>query len=466
MIARLHEIKALEFGDFTLKSGMKSPFYLDLRKVVSYPDLLKSICEELYELSEDIAYDHLCGVPYAALGFAAGMAVMYEKPMLLKRKERKSYGTKKMIEGVYAPGDICLVVEDTLTSGMSLIETNTQLRKSGLVVEHALVIIDREQGGREVLEGDDCSLHALFTITEAMDSLFQQGLVTAEMREDVLNFVRANKVVANTADTEALKAKPNLRLSYGERIALCQNPVSKRLLRIAESKQSNLIASADVATLDELLKLADEVGPHICALKTHVDILDRFTPADGQRLRSLADKHDFLLFEDRKFGDIGNTLRLQVRGGQLGIDKWADFVTTHVVGGAASVEALNEAAPNLGLVLIAQMSTKDTLTDENYTTAAMKIATNYPKVVMGVVAQKRRLDDPASLQFTPGVNLDVKGDGKGQVYNTPSIAFNEKGADFIIVGRGIYKADSPLAAAIKYKEEGWLAYSSTLSVLA
>ena len=97
---RLFDLGVLQFGEFTLKSGLQSPFYLDFRRIVAYPDILKSISEQLWDISSKLEFDHLCGVPYAALSISSTMAVLNSKSMIVKRKEKKRHGTKKMVEGI------------------------------------------------------------------------------------------------------------------------------------------------------------------------------------------------------------------------------------------------------------------------------------------------------------------------------------------------------------------------------
>lgn len=246
--------------------------------------------------------------------------------------------------------------------------------------------------------------------------------------------------------------------TYSERKST--NPTAQKLLEIIDSKQSNLAVAADVTTTKELLQLADAIGPEICILKTHIDILEDFDSSLPERLRELADKHRFLLFEDRKFADIGNTVKHQYRDGIYRISSWADIVNAHPLPGPGIVEGLREVglSKGRGLLLLAEMSSKGNLIDEAYTKAAVELAESDPDFVIGFICQKRLSNHPGLIHMTPGISLADKGDALGQQYNTPQAAIRERGSDVIIVGRGIYKAKDPKNEAIKFREAGWSAY--------
>ncbi len=239
-------------------------------------------------------------------------------------------------------------------------------------------------------------------------------------------------------------------------MATCEHSVAQKLLEIALEKRSNLIVSADVTSTPELLALAEKVGPHIVALKTHMDILMDF---DADKtilpLKDLATKYNFLLMEDRKFADIGNTQELQFSYGIYKISNWADFVTAQVIAGYESLDCFR----NVGVVAIIGMSSKGTLTTADYREEATNIALSHPNVFGGVSQYKIPNE---LLLFTPGINLAETGDGKGQQYNTPEHAFSQLESDFIIVGRGIYKADDAEKAALNYRIAGWNAYEASL----
>lgn len=464
LILQLFDAKVIEFGDFTLRSGIQTPFYVDLRKVVSYPQMLKDICLQLWEtISEaNVEFDLLCGVPYAAVSYATVIGMQQNIPAIIKRKNRKKYGSKKLVEGVFEKDQKCLVLEDTITSGISLVEAVQDLEGEGLVVTDIAVVIDRQQGGKKTLENRGYRVHTLFTIEEVMDALMKSGRINYAAFRATLLFIEQNQVKIEDAN----QAKPDF-LPYEQRIEKAHHPVVKRLLQTMIDKKSNLICSADVTSKAALLELANAVGPSICCLKTHIDSIHDFDKELIEQLKALASKHQFLLFEDRKFGDIGSTLQKQYTSKHYAIQEWADLVTVHVVGGAASIQALKDTQffQNKGMVIIAQMSTKDTLTDASYIKNAAKIAEMHNDAVVGVVAQQRLLEDLGMLQFTPGINLKAKADQAGQVYNNPEVAFAERGTDLMIVGRGIYQADNPAEAAKAYQEAGWAAYHSRTKVV-
>lgn len=170
-LLKAYELGIIKFGNFTLKSGIESPFYVDLRPLASSPQLLKTLANNLLDLVEDVEYDLICGVPYAALPMATTMSLTSNIPLIIKRKENKGYGTKRMVEGVFAEGQSCLLVEDVITSGQSLLETIDQVEREGLRVKDLVVVLDRAQGGSEKLKEQGYNVKTLFTIHEVIDIL-------------------------------------------------------------------------------------------------------------------------------------------------------------------------------------------------------------------------------------------------------------------------------------------------------
>lgn len=259
-----------------------------------------------------------------------------------------------------------------------------------------------------------------------------------------------------------------LKLSYYERAKLAKNPLSSKLLELMEAKQTNLCLAADLRKADMILELADITGSHIAVLKIHIDIVEDFNDSFIPQLKELARKHQFLLMEDRKFGDIGNTVSLQYKYGLYKIAEWADLVTVHLVSGATVIDALKSELKDIteprGVFLVAEMSSKNALTTGDYLKSAVSIAETASDLVVGLVSQSDLLAQPGLLQLTPGVKLSKSADTLDQQYNNPQSVINA-GADLAVVGRGITEAPSTswLTVTLEYKKQLWEAYKKRIN---
>jgi orotate phosphoribosyltransferase len=192
-ILDLYQIGCVKFGEFKLKSGILSPIYIDLRLIISYPALLKSISALMWEKVERCEFDYICGVPYTALPIATTLSIERNIPMVMRRKEAKEHGTKKIIEGVFEKGEKCLVVEDLVTKGGSVFETIEPLEQEGLKITDIVVLLDREQGGKKRIEDKGYRLHSVMKISDLLTCLEEEKLLAAKMRDDVQTFLMANQ---------------------------------------------------------------------------------------------------------------------------------------------------------------------------------------------------------------------------------------------------------------------------------
>lgn len=254
-------------------------------------------------------------------------------------------------------------------------------------------------------------------------------------------------------------------LTYATRATHTKNPTAARLFGLMDDKQTNLSIAADVTTAAELIAIANTLGSEICVLKTHIDIIDDFSMALVIELERLAEKHNFLIFEDRKFADIGNTVMHQYEGGVYHIADWAHITNAHSVAGPGIIDGLGQVGrrKGRGLLLLAEMSSKGALTKGSYTDATVAMAEANPDFVIGFISMRKLSDNPGFLYMTPGIKLAAGGDGLGQQYNTPENVILKQESDIIIVGRGIYEAPDPVAEAEAYRAAGWAAYQARLT---
>ncbi|MBU6445883.1 MAG: orotate phosphoribosyltransferase, partial [Verrucomicrobia bacterium] len=138
--------------------------------------------------------DLICGVPYTALPFATAMSIQHTIPMVLRRKEKKEYGTGRLIEGMYEKNQKCLIVEDVITSGGSIFETAVPLAEEGLLVEDAAVLVDREQGGAKILENKGIKVHAVCTISAIVAELVREKKISAAIADEVKQFIQDHQI--------------------------------------------------------------------------------------------------------------------------------------------------------------------------------------------------------------------------------------------------------------------------------
>lgn len=179
---QLYEVGCIQFGRFTLASGKQSPIYIDLRRMMAKPSLLKHAAGVYAKLLESLAFDHLAAVPYAALTIGTAVALETNYPLIYPRKETKTYGTGRAIEGVFSAGDRAVIIEDLVTRGGSALKAVKALEAAGLIVSDVVVLIDREQGGREALMERGYRLHAAYKLSELLATLYQEGRISlAEM---------------------------------------------------------------------------------------------------------------------------------------------------------------------------------------------------------------------------------------------------------------------------------------------
>jgi orotate phosphoribosyltransferase len=190
----LFKIDAVKFGVFKLSSGKASPYYIDLRVIPSFPDVYREICDFYGNyITEQIGlknFDRIAGIPLAGIPFASQIAYNLKKPFLYVRKGIKLHGRERRVEGVLVSGDRVLLVDDLLTTGLTLKKAADAVKAEGGVVTDGVVFLDREEGGKQRLEKDGVKLHSLLKISEIAHTLYDIGAIDQENLRTILKQVK------------------------------------------------------------------------------------------------------------------------------------------------------------------------------------------------------------------------------------------------------------------------------------
>jgi uridine monophosphate synthetase len=191
LVMKLHEIGAIKFGEFTLTSGKVCPYYIDLRFLASYPDILKLVTKEYGKILKKIDYEILVGVPYAAIPLATAIALELNKPMIFTRKEAKEHGTKKLIEGIYKKGQKAAIIDDVISDGDSKFKVIDPLEKEGLIIKDIIVLVDRGHRGPDTLREKGYNCHSILHINDILSISKKHGKIDDDTMKKAEAFINS-----------------------------------------------------------------------------------------------------------------------------------------------------------------------------------------------------------------------------------------------------------------------------------
>lgn len=192
LVEGLLSMGCVQFGEFTLKSGLVSPIYIDLRRLVAFPGWMTQVAAAYIRLLKTLKFDRIAGLPYAALPITTAISLQGNWPMIYPRKSSKDYGTTAEIEGIYHPGETVVVIDDLATTGGSKFEAIEKLTAAGLKVQDVVVLIDRESGAREALKEAGFQMHALFKLTSLLNHWEETERLPSELIDKTRQFLQEN----------------------------------------------------------------------------------------------------------------------------------------------------------------------------------------------------------------------------------------------------------------------------------
>jgi uridine monophosphate synthetase len=180
LILQLYDIECLLFGNYVQASGATFSYYIDLRRIISNPQIFHQVLNSYAEILKTLSFDRIAGIPYGSLPTATGLSLMLHHPMIYPRKEVKAHGTRRVIEGNFNPGEKVVIVDDILISGKSAMEGADKLKSVGLNVEDIVVFIDHEEGVTDKLQSNGYRSYSVLKLSEITETLYEAGRINEE----------------------------------------------------------------------------------------------------------------------------------------------------------------------------------------------------------------------------------------------------------------------------------------------
>jgi uridine monophosphate synthetase len=438
LLNKFYYLDVIKYGDFTLKSGVKSNIYIDFRKLVNYPQFF-SYLEQLIDLMYPKLFEgniKLMPIPMGGLPLGNYLSFAKEIPQVMIRDKPKDHGTKKIIEGIYSREDSFIIVEDVITSGASIKEALTNLQTYKIdYLEYNAILCICNRGSQSTISIPNTDktipIYSIFSL------------------DDIENYITS--------------VKSGILVDY----FVSQSIFCNELYNIASVKKSNIILSCDFMSDKEILSIIEETGNKLVAVKLHLDTItskgnDLYNYNEfSDRLIALKQRYNFLIIEDAKYADIEAIMYEKIHQSRLMIMAIADALTIHAISGLSVLENENIKLP---MIIVSEMSTDDNMIDVEYSKKIVKKLSDVStlKLLGGLVCQNNvpKFIRPFEyLTMSPGINLEETRDTNNQRYKIPDNDKQNKLGMFWIVGRGItkYKNDvEKLQNRLElYCEKGW-----------
>lgn len=340
---------------WTLKNKQLSKYNVNFKKVYSRPFLWKQLVSMVVDKVKDLEFDVICGVPIDAIPLATAVAEKMKKPFILCKKTEKTYNDIYTVDGEFKKGDVCLLLEDVVIMEESFNKITKDLTDKGIEYVYGM-------------------------------SLFNYG---------------------NHSDIESLYTKKDIQF----------NP-KERLEQIIQRKKTNICFAADMYDGDDILHTITCVGPYICMVKLHLDMLKNIPYSFYSILHNYAEEYDFMIMEDRKYMDHGNIILKQIVAIKQKLQ--IDFVSVHASVGSTAIDFIPK---DIGVFLVTDIS-KDSVSVPSF---------KHDRIV-GIMSEKEREYD--DLLYMSSDHLQQKE--------------HNKDVDIIVLGKQLYNSEYPVDEIKKY----------------
>ncbi len=189
----LVQANVVQFGEFTLASGIKSPIYVNLRVLPSYPEAMILVTDELSRLVKKMKVDIVAGAETAGIPLSTAISLKTKIPMVYVRKKPKGYGMNQLIEGELQKGQKVVLIDDMATNAFSKLNFVQGIRQAGGMIEDVVIVLDREQGGADALAKENVKLHSLITLKELLQYMKDSSLIDDTQYNEILDYLEKNK---------------------------------------------------------------------------------------------------------------------------------------------------------------------------------------------------------------------------------------------------------------------------------
>lgn len=467
LLKELYENNVFIFEEKTLKSGQKSPYYCNFRILLSRPELFSKLVDyiEMVISKYEINYDLLCGIMTGGLSYSNALSYKLKKKQIVCRTDKKEYGMKNLIDGVFNVGDKVLLIEDVLTTGESVMEVVKKLRLRGLEVNDVIVLFDRNQEGELILENSKLNVYSLFSLNELINFIESNQLQEQMVIEKLKFYYDKNLKLKHTL----LEDHKNKDLSRKELIQrdlnlLFDNEFNRKLIDIIKQKQSALCVSLDIPFWKEGVKILRKIAPYICMIKLHCDLIVDWSKETITELKEIAKESNFLIMQDSKFIDVPHIVEKQLSLSNYNICNWADCVTVHWEN-YKDLKKL-ENTFKLKFINVVEMNTLEhNFSDDYYKSVNQLIDPYFAKdKVHGyrnesdcIVSQSRYKKNGNVLKLTPGVveNEEDLGLVNSDRYRTIENAMVRDRNHIVIIGSNIIYDDNVLEKCERCAKLTW-----------